>query len=342
MQALRYAQDLENRLIAAGFAQEEAQAMGRLVTAHLLGCEPNRLALMGWTELDPDQGEPLLQRILAGEPLQYVLGRTGFMGLEFRVEPGVLIPRFDSEPLVERAIQMLEQMAAPVIGDVCCGSGCLGISLAVHLPQSQVWLTDLSPAALKQTRQNAEQNQVLDRCHLCQGDLAQPLLEAGCHPDLLIANPPYIPSGELDTLSPQVQREPRLALDGGVDGLALYPRLIGQCRRLLSPGGLLILEHGDQQQDQVCQLLAEQGFFPGERLFDLGGRPRGVLARCVSSQVPGAVNVEQPESGPHPPAALAAALFGGEGDAPWEAGWPQQEQESDIPIPTWDQMFPDH
>lgn len=339
MQAWQYTHSIQERLVAGGFSLEEARAMSRLVVAHLLDCEPSQLALQGWTELDPQLGELLLQRILSGEPLQYALGSTGFMGLEFQVGPGVLIPRFDSEPLVERAIQLLNPYAAPVIADVCCGSGCLGIALAVHLPQSQVWLTDISSDALEQTRRNVALHQVTERCHLCQGNLAQPLLDTDCRPDLLIANPPYIPSRELPQLSPQVQQEPQLALDGGEDGLALYPALFEQGCQLLPPGGLLIVEHGDQQQDAVWQLLIEGGFFPVERLFDLGGRPRGILARCVRSQAPGAIQVVAPESGPHPPVALAEAWLGQAGDAPWERS--VLESNEDSPGETGEQRFPE-
>jgi len=279
MQVFEYLTQVYTRLCEAGFDSSEARSLARILLGHLQGCEPSCLLLHRREEVDPQRGEALLSRLLAGEPLQYLLGESPFLGLDFLVGPEVLIPRFDSECLAERAIQLLQGKEKPLLADVCCGSGCLGLSIAHHLPGSRAVLTDISPAALAMAERNAERLGLQARCRFFPGDLAQPLLEAGCCPELLIANPPYIPSEEIGRLSPQVQREPHLALDGGGDGLQLYPRLIGQCRQLLPAGGWLILEHGDEQQDAICQLLESGGFRVEERLFDLGGRPRGVLAR---------------------------------------------------------------
>ena len=356
MQTLQYYKQSFERFCAAGFDPSEARSLARIIISHVLGCEPGELLFHRQEELDDHRCDLLTERVLQGEPLQYALGSSPFMGLDFLVGPGVLIPRFDSESLVERAIQLLsepwqeaagavagdatatdklagsllsgdatatdklaeslpsgdvtatdklagslpsgdatatDKLATSVsatsvpsgdattlrIADVCCGSGCLGLSLAHYLPRSQVFFTDISPRALAMTQRNSLRLGLSRRCRFAQGDLAQPLLESGWRPQLLIANPPYIPSSELAQLSPLVQREPRLALDGGADGLALYPRLIAQARQLLPPGGLLLLEHGDEQQEQLWQLLEQGGLEPLERLRDLGGRPRGLLAR---------------------------------------------------------------
>ena len=311
MQTLQYYKQSFERFCAAGFDPSEARSLARIIISHVLGCEPGELLFHRQEELDDHRCDLLTERVLQGEPLQYALGSSPFMGLDFLVGPGVLIPRFDSESLVERAIQLLsepwqeaagavagdatatDKLATSVsatsvssgdattlrIADVCCGSGCLGLSLAHYLPRSQVFFTDISPRALAMTQRNSLRLGLSRRCRFAQGDLAQPLLESGWRPQLLIANPPYIPSSELAQLSPLVQREPRLALDGGADGLALYPRLIAQARQLLPPGGLLLLERGDEQQEQLWQLLEQGGLEPLERLRDLGGRPRGLLAR---------------------------------------------------------------
>lgn len=281
MQAFQYCNFIQEQLLAAGFDPSEARSLARILCAHLLGCEPGQLLLHREEEVEPGQGETLLQGLLSGEPIQYLLGSSPFLGLDFRVGPGVLIPRFDSEALAERAIRALEGREQALVADICCGSGCLGLSIAWHLPGSRALLTDLSPVALAIAQENSRALGLEERCRFFQGDLGQPLLDAGVRPDLIIANPPYIPSWEIQGLSPQVQREPLLALDGGPDGLSLYPRLMRQCRELLSPGGLLILEHGDDQQDAVCALLEAEGYQDMERLFDLRGRPRGVLARLA-------------------------------------------------------------
>ena len=139
-------------------------------------------------------------------------------------------------------------------------------------------LTRTAADALAVARENAEALGVAARCRFFQGNLAAPLAEAGFRPDLLICNPPYVSRMDLAAVSAQVRREPVLALDGGADGLALYPELLDQCRGLLAPGGWLVLEHGEDQQEQVWQLCREKGFSPKERLRDLGGRPRAVTA----------------------------------------------------------------
>lgn len=179
------------------------------------------------------------QRLARGEPLPYLLGHWEFFGLDFIVTPDVLIPRPETELLVETAMAWLEEHPlAPMAVDVGSGSGCIAISLAANLPGLQVAASDISFAALQVARQNASRRQVADRVHFFLGDLLAPTHGPF---DLVCANLPYIPSRVLAGL-PVADHEPRLALDGGPDGLRLISRLLNQLASRLAPGGLALLE----------------------------------------------------------------------------------------------------
>lgn len=266
----------KNLLLAAGLGEAEREA--RLICAYLCGAEPGQLALF----LEQDIGEAplasLLARRIAGEPLQYVLGEAGFMGLTFAVGPGVLIPRADTEILVEKAISLLKDFKAPLIADIGTGSGAIAVSLAKHLPQSVVYGVDISPDALLWAKKNALLNGIGNRCRFYVGDLLAPFVALDLRFDLIISNPPYITVAEMEQLSADVLREPSLALCGGTDGLDFYPSLARQAAPLLRPGGYLLLEHGWRQQRQVELLLEQEGWQVAERLRDLGGRDRGIVA----------------------------------------------------------------
>jgi len=209
------------------------------------------------------------------EPLQYIIGRAPFMGHEFLVRKGVLIPRADTETLCARAAALLRPGIRVL--DLCCGTGCLGISLKLACPNAEVWLSDLSDEAVSLAEENASlhQAQVL----VLQGDLFQPL--KGESFDLILSNPPYIPSPDLPGLQPEVLREPALALDGGPDGLTFYRRIIGGARDHLNPGGTLLLEIGDGEAEAVSALIGadyrDPSVFP-----DLAGRPRVLETGIIS------------------------------------------------------------
>ena len=219
--------------------------------------------------------EKLLARRGAREPLQYILGNVTFLGIPFRVSPGVLIPRPETELLAEWAISEMRDAAEPEILDLCCGTGCLGLSLGKRLPGARVTLTDLSPDAVRLAKENAEKQGVA--CDIRQGDLFEPCEERRF--DCILSNPPYIPSGICEDLQPEVLREPRLALDGGPDGLEFYRRIAGDAPRHLKPGGLLFLEVGDGEARAVRELLAEQGAEETEIRKDYSGIERMVCGR---------------------------------------------------------------
>jgi release factor glutamine methyltransferase len=193
------------------------------------------------------------------EPLQYILGRWGFWSLDFNVWPGVLIPRQETEHLVECALKLVGP--ARKILDLCTGSGNIVISLAKELPLASFWAMDISKQAIKLAIENATMHHVVDRIHFLIGDLFEPIRGQEDSFDIITCNPPYIPSKEIDELQPEIKDfEPRLALDGGKDGLSIYRRLIPEAIPFLKSSGYLVLEIGKNQADLVSELLREWGY----------------------------------------------------------------------------------
>ena len=191
------------------------------------------------------------------QPLQYILGEVEFWSLPLKVRPGVLIPRADSEILVEEALRLIGSEAAGRVLDIGTGSGALAIAIAHERPNLDVRGVDVNDDVLSLARENALRSGVAERCSWQSEDLFR-LSEGGF--ELVVSNPPYIPSAEIDTLMPEVRdHEPRLALDGGTDGLDAYRALARQARELLVPGGWLLVEVGAGQAEQVRQLWQEAG-----------------------------------------------------------------------------------
>jgi release factor glutamine methyltransferase len=216
----------------------------------------------------------LVSRRLAGEPVAYLLGRKEFWSLDLAVDARVLIPRPDSETLVEEALERLAgRTGALRIGDVGTGSGALALALAKERPEALVFATDLSPDALAVARANAERLGLA--VTFLEGDLAAPLSSEGGF-DLIVANLPYIPTADIAGLSADVRSEPHLALDGGADGLALVRRMVEVAPGLLQPAGCLALEIGAGQAGATAELLAAAGFGDIRMRQDLGGIDRVV------------------------------------------------------------------
>lgn len=260
-----------------GSARLEAQ----LLLAHVLKCTRTQL----YMAFDKPLAEPelaayreLIKRRLAGEPVAYLLGEHEFWGLPLYVDPHVLIPRPDTETVVEVARGTRADRAAPCrVLDVCTGSGALALALAKELPAAEVVATDVSPEAVAIARRNAERNGLASRVDVRQGDLFAPV--AGEAFDLIVSNPPYIASAVIPTLSAEVQREPRLALDGGADGLVFYDRICAETPRYLAPGGALVVEHGFDQADAVRARFVAAGFSDVTLVHDLGKNPRVTWGR---------------------------------------------------------------
>lgn len=248
-----------------------------LLLAHLTGKPALNLRLDTDTHLD----DALLARYYALRdqrlqrvPLQYLTHEQGFMGHTFYVDERVLIPRPETELLTELAIAELRRMTAPTALDMCCGSGCISISMALAVPNTHVHAADLSPDALAVTRRNAEA--LGARLTLHQGDLFASV--AGMRFDLIISNPPYIPTQDCLTLQQEVMQEPGMALDGGTDGYDFYRRIALEAPAHLNPGGVVLLEVGFDQAAHVTELMQQAGFRQTEIHQDLQGIPRMVVA----------------------------------------------------------------
>lgn len=219
--------------------------------------------------------ETACERLLNREPLPYVLGQWEFFGLTLAVTPAVLIPRPETEHLVEAALAWLDAHPSPgLIIDIGTGSGCIAIALASNRPNLKVVASDISASALKVASRNVHIHNLTDRVHLVQADLLPPLSQP---PALLCANLPYIPTLTLMDL-PVSQHEPILALDGGMDGMVVIRRLLQQVSSLLAPGGRLLLEIEAHQGLPVLELIKQT--FPGDRISlnpDLAGHDRLIM-----------------------------------------------------------------
>ncbi|MGB7547259.1 MAG: peptide chain release factor N(5)-glutamine methyltransferase [Terracidiphilus sp.] len=220
----------------------------------------------------------LIERRLAGEPIQHITGETEFYGLPFRVTPDVLIPRPETEHLVEKVLALAAGLRAPRIVDVGTGSGAIAVALAHKLPHAQITATDLSAAALDLARENAERNGVAARIRFLRGDLLAPV--AGEAFDIIVSNPPYVSTADRASLSVEVRDyEPALALFAGPDGLDIYRRLIPHAFAALTSGGFLALEIGFGQSPAIRTILADSGFEPIEFVADLQNIPRVASAQ---------------------------------------------------------------
>ena len=226
--------------------------------------------------------EAMLERRAGGEPVQYILGAADFMGLKFHVDPSVLIPRQDTETLVESAlIDLRERGGSPDLLDLCTGSGCIGLSLGSLVPHARITLTDLSREALDIARRN--QRALGVKAELRHGDLFDAVGRERF--DVIVSNPPYIPSAQLDTLQREVGFEPRLALDGGADGLDLYRRIALGSGEHLKPGGSVYLEVGVGEAGDVLALI--KAHLPcriAGTIKDLNGIDRVVFGKMRSEE----------------------------------------------------------
>ncbi len=225
----------------------------------------------------------LIERRLAGEPIQYITGEAEFYGLPFHVNRDVLIPRPETEHLVEKAIALAQKLRlsganpVPRIVDVGTGSGAIAVALAHALPSAEITATDISPEALAVAKANAARHGVAPRMRFFEGDLLEPV--AGEQFEMVVSNPPYVPESDRATLDVEVRNyEPAQALFAGEDGLAIYRCLIPAAFGALVPGGCVALEIGCGQQVAIQALLACAGFSGIEFFGDLQGIPRVAVA----------------------------------------------------------------
>ena len=238
----------------------DAEVDASLLLSHITGQNPMNLRLDSWSQVslaDEEQLRALCEKRKTRTPLQYLTGVQSFLGRDFYVDERVLIPRPETELLAERAIASLRMRPSPAALDMCCGSGCLAVSMALGAPTADVHAADLSEGALAVTKLNAERLHAKVTLH--QGDLFGSIPE-GMRFDVIVSNPPYIPTADCLELQEEVRREPLMALDGGADGYDFYRRIAAEAPRFLKDGGVLLLEVGFDQAEGVMFLCREAGF----------------------------------------------------------------------------------
>ena len=280
---------------------ESPRLQTELLLAHLLKLPRMRIYLSFervLTQAELDDFRQLIMRRGCHEPLQHIVGSTSFCGLEMTVDQRVLIPRPETEVLAELAWQFLNQLSTPIDRDQALnsdrsragsqpstaldfgtGSGCLAIALAVKCPTARVRAIDVSPEALAVAKENAARHNVTDRIKFLPGDSFSALPDKTQF-DLIVSNPPYIPSAEIATLQPEVRDyDPRCALDGGPDGLDFFRRLTAEAGAFLKPGGRAMLEFGDGQADAIRKIFTSQKWIVEAVKEDYTHRPRVLIAR---------------------------------------------------------------
>lgn len=280
LEARKQAAELLEPVSGESAVFEASQLLGEIV-----GIPGSQLGLYSHRNLSREQAEQLTQwvrRRMDGEPLQYILEEWEFYGLPIQVGPGVLIPRPDTETIVDQVLELLAGKENPVVADLCSGSGAIALAVWSQHPTAQVTAVELSRQALGYLRNNV--------AAICQGDRppvqvieGDVLGKVSLPPlDLLVSNPPYLTPEEMTQLSPEVEREPSMALLGGEDGLLFYREITRQYKTCLKPGGALVYEVGYQQADAVMELLLEAGFVSIGCRKDLAG-----IRRCVYGVFPG-------------------------------------------------------
>lgn len=251
------------RLLTA-IAHEEAPLEAEVLMRHLLGLDRTGLFLQSERELGPAEEEAfqgLVERRLQGEPVAYIVGHKEFFGLDLYVDRRVLIPRPETELLVEKALELLRDHPRPLIADVGTGSGAIALALAKNLPQAIIYAIDISQEALEVAAINRHLHDVAQRVRLLQGNLLEPLPEPV---DLIVANLPYVRRDDLRAAGPRLSCEPGLALEGGEGGLETIRRLLEQVPGKLRKGGRILLEIGLGQREALEEMATR--LLPGARL----------------------------------------------------------------------------
>ncbi|MDA0808130.1 MAG: peptide chain release factor N(5)-glutamine methyltransferase [Planctomycetota bacterium] len=262
---------------------ESARLDAEILLAHSRSCRRIQLYTEYDAPLSPEERatmRDLVRRRAAHEPVAYLVGFREFFGVEFEVEPGVLIPRPDTETLVMTALEVAKDIPSPRILDVCTGTACVPVAIAENFANAVLTAIELGDQAHQVARRNIDKHGLADRITLLQGDLFSPLASDASF-DIITANPPYVTNEEMNTLPPDIRlHEPELALRGGADGLDIVRRLILEAAARLTDAGTLLLEIGSQQGDDVCRLFATTNQYePAQAVKDLGGCTRVVWAK---------------------------------------------------------------
>lgn len=234
---------------------DEPRSEAKFIAAHLAECEPNKLLFSG-KDIQKEDIESIVLQRRQGIPLQYILGSWWFYKSEFLVGPGVLVPRQDTEILVETALELIENIKQPKVADLCSGSGCIAISIAYDRQDATVTAVEKYSEAYGYLLKNIQHNGT-NNVEPKQADV---LCQSFGEYDLIVCNPPYIPSGDKDDLSAEVLSEPHTALFGGEDGLYFYREISKNWKQSLKPNGVLAFEVGINEAEDVAEILKANGF----------------------------------------------------------------------------------
>jgi release factor glutamine methyltransferase len=262
---------------------ESPRLQTELLLAHLLKMPRMKLYLnfdRALTTTETDTLREFIKRRAAREPLQHIVGSTSFCGHEILVNKNVLVPRPETEMLAELGWNFLATRHSPLVTalDFCTGSGCIAIAIAAKCPSAKIVATDVSAEALILANENAAKNQVGERIEFLPGD-GFAALSTGAQLDLIVSNPPYITSAEIETLDPEVRDfDPRLALDGGADGLDFYRKIAVGAKNFLKPDGKLMLEFGDGQADALKKIFESEKWIVEAVKDDYSQRARIFIA----------------------------------------------------------------
>jgi len=273
----------ETKAVLKSVGIENFRMEASLLIEKVTGIKSHEIAIKGEGFATNEQVEflnEMLERRQNFEPLQYILGEWEFFGLNFNVGSGVLIPRQDTETLVEVVLDELKSSGNPCIIDLCSGSGCIAISLEKNLKNAEVFVVELSNDAVKYLSQNALLNN--SKVEIIKGDIFDKnILNKFDLVDCIVSNPPYINENDMKNLQSEVQFEPSMALAGGVDGLDFYERIVELWKEKLKPNGLIAFEIGINQEEDVRGILIENGFKNVTFKEDLCGITRVVFARKI-------------------------------------------------------------
>lgn len=255
---------------------QEAANKARRLLAFTLNVSKEYLIIHNEDEIEPNKLEvynKYIEQIIEGFPIQYIIGKQEFMGINFFVNENVLIPQPDTEILVEKVLEILKNYTEPKVLDLCTGSGAIAISISKYANKAQVFASDISKAALEVAKINDKYNQV----KFIYSNLFQNIQEKF---DVIVSNPPYIKTDEIKTLDKDVQNEPHLALDGGKDGLDFYKLIIEQAHKYLKKDGYLCLEIGDDQKNNIVSLIKNNGHYTQIKTFkDLSKNDRVIISK---------------------------------------------------------------
>ena len=232
------------------------------------------------TKLQEQRYFTYVEKLRLGVPLQHITHSQEFMKLNFFVDENVLIPRSDTECLVEEVINIAKKINAKKILDLCTGSGAIAVSLAKYIEGSKITAIDISEKALKIARRNAKENEVEDRINFVKSDLYEELEDEMF--DIIVSNPPYVKMNVMKKLDKQVKKEPKIALDGGYDGLKFYRKIIPEAHNYLKYGGYICLEIGYDQKDQVLDIIKNESKYKNEYCKkDLCDKDRVICAKLM-------------------------------------------------------------